>query len=220
VCFSPEADLVGGAVLTVIGIDALRHVDRRRDVLPLALLPLMLAVHQIVEAFAWWGLQGVVPASVGQVAVIVYLFIAFVVLPIYVPVAVLALETAGWRRRVIGAFVALGVVVSAVLLVGMFVGPVTAELGTYHVAYGTGVRAGYPIVIAYVVAVCGALLFSSRRFVRVFGLVNLVAVAVLARYEIDGFASLWCAWAAVTAGGIAIYLRLGASSRRDPVVTA
>ena len=35
-CFSPQADLVGGAVHAVIGLDAVRHVRRRRDHVALA----------------------------------------------------------------------------------------------------------------------------------------------------------------------------------------
>jgi hypothetical protein len=218
VCFSPQADLVGGAVLVVIGVDALRHVRQRRDHLPLAALPLLLAVHQVVEAFAWWGLQGVVPEGLGRVAVWVYLLIAFVVLPVYVPLAVAVLEPPGPRRRLIGGFVALGAVVATLLLAGMVRGPVTAELADYHLAYGTGVSAGFLVVVAYVVATCGAVLFSGRPYLAAFGVVNLVAVAVLARFQIDGFASLWCAWAAVTAGGIAVYLRMEPSPRPLVVV--
>lgn len=210
-CFSPQADLIGGTVLVVIGIDALRHVHQRRDHLPLAALPLLLAVHQVVEAFAWWGLQGVVPEGVGRAAVWIYLLIAFVVLPVYVPLAIAVLEPAGRRRRIIGGFVALGVVVAVLLLLGMVRGPVTAELADYHLAYGTGVSAGFPIVVAYVVATCGSVLLSGRPYLAVFGAVNLLAVVVLARFELDGFASLWCAWAAVTAAGIAVYLRIGAT---------
>ena len=216
VCFSPQADLVGGVVLVAIGIDALRHVHQRRDHLPLAALPLLLAVHQVVEAFAWWGLQGVVPAGLGRVAVWVYLLIAFVVLPVYVPLAIAVLEPPGRRRRVIWGFVVLGVVVATVLLLGILRGPVTAELAEYHLAYGTGVSAGVPVVVAYVVATCGAVLFSGRPYLAAFGWVNLVAVVLLARFEIDGFASLWCAWAAVTAGAIAAHMRLARPHRAAP----
>ncbi len=66
-CFSPQADLIGGTVVAVIGIDALRHVQFRRD-LPIASLPLILGAHQLVETFVWWGLQGDVPTEVGRVA--------------------------------------------------------------------------------------------------------------------------------------------------------
>ncbi len=141
-------------------------------------------------------------------------------LPVYVPLAIAVLEPPGRRRRIIVGFAALGVVVAGVLLVGILRGPVTAGLAEYHLAYGTGVSAGVPVVVAYVVATCGAVLFSGRPYLAAFGAVNLVAVAVLARFEIDGFASLWCAWEAVTAGGIAVYLRIGATPRHPVPVVA
>jgi len=52
VCFSPQADLVGGAVVTLIGVDALRHVRARGEIM-LASLPLMLGAHQLVESLVW-----------------------------------------------------------------------------------------------------------------------------------------------------------------------
>jgi hypothetical protein len=216
VCFSPQGDLIGGIVVGAIGIDVVRHVDWRRDQFALAALPLLLAAHQLDETFVWWGLQGHVPAGVGRVATWIYLLFAFVVLPVYVPVAVRRLEPPGGRRTAMAAFVALGVTVSVVLLATMVKGPVTAALGNYHVSYGTGLHAGFGIVVAYVVATCGSLLFSSVRIVAVFGLVNLVAVAVLAHLAVDGFASLWCAWAAVTSAVIAVHIRNSGRSRALP----
>jgi len=213
VCFSAEADLLGGILVGTIGFDVVRHVHRRRDHLALASLPLLLAAHQLDEAFVWWGLQGHVGSEVGRIATWVYLLFAFVVLPIYVPMAVLALEPPGRRRVTIIPFVGLGVVVSGVLLAAMVRGPVTAELAHYHLSYGTGLDSGTLIVAAYVVATCGSLLFSGYRQVAIFGVVNLIAVAVLARLTIDGFASLWCAWAAITSGAIAAHLRFGGAHR-------
>lgn len=148
-----------------------------------------------------------------RIATWVYLLFAFVVLPIYVPMAVLALEPPGRRRVTIIPFVGLGVVVSGVLLAAMVRGPVTAELAHYHLSYGTGLDSGTLIVAAYVVATCGSLLFSGYRQVAIFGVVNLIAVAVLARLTIDGFASLWCAWAAITSGAVAAHLQFGGAHR-------
>ena len=51
-CFSAQADLVGGVVVSGIGIDVLRHVKGRRRYLPMAALPMMLGLHQIgLKAF-------------------------------------------------------------------------------------------------------------------------------------------------------------------------
>lgn len=213
-CFSAQADLAGGVVIGAIGVDVLRHLDRRRDHLALACLPLLFAAHQLDETLVWWGLQGHIRPDVGHAATWVYLIFAFVVLPVYVPVAVLALEPPGRSRARIAPFAVLGAIVSAVLLAAMLRGPVAAQLGNHHLSYSTGLRSGGVIVAAYVLATCGALLFSGFRSVAVFGIVNLIAVAVLARFTIDGFASLWCGWAAVTSAAIALQLRLRHPNQR------
>src|SRR5258708_36421080 len=98
-----------------IGFDATRHIGGRSDPLLLATLPLILGGHQLVEDFVWWGLQGHVPHEAGRVALWAYMVIAFVVLPVFVPLAVLMLEPTVRRRRRMAPFVALGVVVSTVL---------------------------------------------------------------------------------------------------------
>jgi len=175
----------------------------------LAALPLLLGVHQLVEAFVWWGLQGHVNAGLGRVATWIYLLIAFVVLPVFVPLGVVLLEPRRRRRSAMLVFVVLGVAVSTVLLAAMVRGPAKAVLGHNHLSYSTDLRAGLVVVVAYVIATCGSLIVSSYHDVAVFGIVNLVAVAVIARLTIDGFASLWCGWAAITSAAFAIHLRYG-----------
>ena len=208
-CFSAQADVVGGLVVTAIGVDVLAHVRGRRKHMALAALPMLLGVHQLVEAFVWWGLQGHVDAGVGRVATWIYLLIAFVVLPVFVPLAVMALEPDRRKRRFMLVFAVLGVAVAAVLLAAMARGPAKAVLGDNHLSYSTDLRAGLVIVVVYIVATCGSLIMSSYRDVAVFGIVNLVAVGVIAELTIDGFASLWCAWAAIASAAFAIHLRYG-----------
>lgn len=212
-CFSPQADLVGGVVIGAIGVDAVRHTRQRQGHIALATLPLLLGFHQIVEAFVWWGLQGHEPHALERVAVWVYLLIAFVVLPIFVPGAVLWNEPDERRRRLMFPLVALGVVVSGVLLAAMVRGPVTVELRPFHLAYSIQLRHGAVMISLYVIAICGTLLLSSRRRVVTFGIVNLVAIAVIAWLTIDGFASVWCGWAAVSSAAIALHMRVGRPRR-------
>ena len=74
------------------------------------------------------------------------------------------------------------------------------------------------VVALYVVATCGALLFSGYRHIEIFGVANLIAVALLAWLTIDGFASLWCAYAALAAGAIALHMRYAKPHRAIPYV--
>lgn len=206
-CFSAPADLVGGVVIGAIGVDVLRHVNGRGRYSMLAALPLLFALHQLDEAFVWWGLQGHVSPRVGHIATLLYLVFAFVILPVYVPVAILLLEPPGRRRWKMVPFVALGAVVSALLLAAMVRGPVVSSLGSHFIAYSTDLHAGKLVVMLYVAATCGALIFSGIHDIARFGIVNLIAVALLASLTIDGFASVWCAWAAFTSAAFAIHLR-------------
>ena len=201
-----------------IGVDAYRHLRGRSDHYLLATLPLLLGGHQLVEAFVWWGVEGRVPHGVGRVALWIYLLIAFVVLPVFVPLSVIALEPTDRRRRELAPFIVLGAAVSITLLVAMLRGPIDVTAHSYHLAYSIEISYGGFVVALYVLAICGSLLFSGFRHIAIFGIANLVAVAILARLTLDGFASLWCAYAALSAGAIALHMRYAKPHREKPYV--
>ena len=206
-CFSPQADVAGGVVICAIGIYAVRHVRRRREFLAVAWIPLLLGAHQFIEALVWLWLQGHVPRAIGHVALWAYLLIAFVVLPVFIPLAVIALEPTRQRKGVMAPFALTGTVIAVILLAAMVRGPVGVRLAPYHLSYSIRVPDGFLIIALYVVAVCGPLLMSGYRNVVIFGAANLVAVIVIARLTISGFASVWCAWAAVSSVAIALHCR-------------
>ncbi|MDQ2757820.1 MAG: hypothetical protein M3Y71_14895 [Actinomycetota bacterium] len=212
-CFSAEADLIGSVIIGAIGADVLLHVRQRRDHLALAALPVMFAAHQLVETFVWWGLEGTVPSELGVVATWVYLLFAFGILPVYVPLAIRALEPRGPRRSVMTGFAVLGAVVATALLATMLRGPVTADLAGHHIAYRIDLPFADVVVGAYVVATCASALASGYHQIAIFGAVNLGAVAVIAVLTVDGFASVWCGWAAVTSAAIAVHVRRGRPHR-------
>jgi hypothetical protein len=89
----------------------------------------------------------------------------------------------------------------------MLEAPIDAAAHSYHLSYSVQLSHGGLVVALYVVAVCGALLFSGYRHIAIFGLANLAAVALLARLTLDGFTSLWCAYAALAAAAIALHMR-------------
>jgi len=217
-CYSPEADLVAGFVVGAVGIDALRHVDDRRD-LALAAVPLVLAAHQLIEAVGWWGLQDRVPETAGTLAIIAYLVIAMGVVPGLVPYAVMRTERSPTRQRLMLPFVALGVAVGAVLLVALSTGPYGASIGGRYIAYETTLPWSGAVAVAYVLAVCTPLLLSSHRRLVVFGAINMVMVIGLATLLAQGFISLWCVWAAISSLIVTRHIREHSAARyADPSV--
>ena len=147
-------------MICAIGIDAVRHIRQRREFIALAWIPLLLGAHQFIEALVWLWLQGHVPRGIGHVALWAYLLIAFVVLPVFVPLAVFVLEPTRRRKAMMAPFALTGTVIAAILFAAMVRGPVGAELAPYHLSYSIRVPDGLLIVALYVVAVCGPLLMS------------------------------------------------------------
>ncbi len=204
-CFSAEADLATGVIVSAIGIDAVRRAPTHRE-LPIAALPLVFGVHQLIEVFVWWGYAGRVPVVLGDVAAWIYLSIAFT-LPLWIPLAVRGIEPARRRRVLMSLLAGVGMVVTVVLLGALVHGPIDTAAGSHHIAYRLAIPGGAAIGVLYVVATCGALLAASDRWIRSFGLVNLTAVVLLVWMAAGGFASLWCLWAAVTSIAIDLHLR-------------
>jgi hypothetical protein len=47
-CFSATASFIAGTTLSIIGIATIRNVERRSE-LPLALIPLLFGIQQLIE---------------------------------------------------------------------------------------------------------------------------------------------------------------------------
>lgn len=203
-CFSPEMDLAAAVVIGVVAVDTLRQTRRPAEI-GLAALPAVFAIHQLTEAFVWWGLQDQMSDAITTAATHVYLAIAWL-FPVFVPVAVFLVQ-APRRRYILGALVAVGAVTTTLLTRATLDGPVTASIQGHHLSYDVDLAHPVTVVSLYVAATCGALLVSSDHRLRVYGLVNLPVVGALAVLSQSGLVSLWCLWAALTSVAIDVHLR-------------
>ena len=216
-CFSAEADFVSGALIGVVGVASLREVRHARE-LPLAVLPLAFAAHQITEGFVWLGLQGKVSGSVGDVALYAYLFYAWALLPFYAPLAIYLVEPLRSRRRWIALLVALGATVGLYLLWALLNHSVGARILENTIDYRGVGDSGNVVTVLYVVATCGSFLLSSQRRIVWFGVANIVAVALIAWEQATALTSVWCLWAGVVS--VLIYLQLRDWRRTEDAAVA
>jgi hypothetical protein len=205
-CFSAEADIVAGMVVTVIGVDAVRQAKQPAE-RALAVLPMLLGAHLLVEAVVWWGLTDQVAWSTGRLAMWAYLAFALCVLPLLVPLTVRAMEPDPHRRRLMAGLAVVGAAIVVVYLVGLVTEPVQVRIVGHHLEYDLGLRHGVLLAAVYAAVACGAPLLSSHRRIAEFGVANLVAVAALTWLQSNALTSLWCAWAAVASLAITAYLR-------------
>ncbi|MFJ5881714.1 DUF6629 family protein [Kitasatospora cineracea] len=182
-CWSARADLVAGAAVAAVGAAAAVRAGAGRR-LPLALLPLLLGAHQLVEAGVWAGWAW---------ARTVWAVVALPLLPLYVPAAVWCAT----RRRTAAWCTALGAAVAVPLALALARRPVAAHVHGHTLGYAVGVPAPGLLLAGYLAAVLGALLGSGDRWLRLLGWVaglGALACALLWRLA---FVSTWCALAAL-----------------------
>jgi hypothetical protein len=195
-CFSPQADFVGGAVIAGVGVETLRHVRERRELI-VGVLPLLFGFHQLVEGFVWLGLRGQVSHGLGDAAKESYIVFAHAVLPAIVPLGFMLLEPDRRRSRVMLAMACVGALLGGYLLWQVTAYPVGAHEEARCVDYTTHTPNDAVIGLLYVTVTCGPALISSRRYLRWFGMVCLVGVIVTAVVRVDELTSLWCVYVAV-----------------------
>ncbi len=195
-CFSPQADFVAGAVIAGVGVETLRRVRVRRE-LVVGALPLLFGIHQLVEGFVWLGLRGQVSPGLGNTAKEAYIIYAHAVLPAIVPIGFMLLEPERRRSRVMMGMACVGVLLGAYLLWQVTAYPVGAQEQARCIDYTTHTPNDALIGLLYVAVTCGPALISSRRYLRWFGLVSLVGVIVTAVVRVDELTSLWCVYVAI-----------------------
>jgi hypothetical protein len=196
VCFSPEADFAAGAAVAAIGVETLRRVRDRRELI-IGALPLLLGAHQLVEGFVWLGLRGQASATLAGTATETYVVFAHAVLPALIPVGFLLLEPDRRRARWLWPFVGAGALLGAYMLWQVTAYPVGAYEQAHCINYVTHAPNNDLLVAAYVVVTCGPALLSSRRYLRWFGIANLVGLTVAAIVRTDELTSVWCVYAAL-----------------------
>lgn len=188
--------------------------------LPLAVLPLLLGAHQLIEALVWRNADNAADAggrhAIGGTAVMLWAIIAFPLLPAFVPLAVMSAASHWSRLRVI-PFALIGLTSSAVLGYALADGPVTAESVGHTMRYSINpIPVGVLVVVGYLIATTGSLLASDQPEIRVLGLVTALGALVCYTLWRTAFVSTWCALAAVTSALILHWLQRPRKRRRAP----
>jgi hypothetical protein len=208
-CFSPQADFTAGAAVAgVVGVQTLRRVRVRRELI-VGALPLLLGIHQLVEGFVWLGLRG-------DIAKETYIVFAHAILPALVPLGFTLLEPERGRGRWMWPLVGLGVLLGMYLLWQVTAYPVGAQLQARCIDYTTHTPNDLVIGMLYVAVTCGPALMSSRRYLRWFGTVSLVGAIVAALVRVDELTSLWCVYVALVSVFILEHFRRQRASEAAP----
>ena len=194
-CFSAAASFTAGTALIAVG-GVTVHRSRGVAELPLALVPLLFGVQQLSEGLLWLSFSNDLPVLKSWATYIFSLF-SHVLWPIFVPFAILLVETSRRRKRAIGVFLVLGLGVGLYLLYFLIRSPVTASVQERSIFYDSPHFYIGIVLVIYLLATCVSGLFSSHRCVNVFGVLAFLLAVAAYQVSLKTFVSVWCFYAAV-----------------------
>jgi len=221
-CFSASASFSAGAVLTVIGIASIKKTQQPSQI-PFASIPFVFGIQQITEGFVWLSLTDPAYAAMQSAATYIFLFIAQIVWPVWVPFSVAILEKKTERKKLERVIVLLGAVVSIYLAYCLLTFHVEARILGKHISYLQEYPQGPKHYggILYIIATVVPPFFSPLKRMWSLGLSILISYIITTIFYEDYITSVWCFFAAVISVTVlGVMQEVKRSSQKEVVVPA
>jgi hypothetical protein len=201
VCFSATASLVAGGALSAVGVVTLMQANTKQEI-PLATIPLLFGIQQLLEGAVWLTFGD---PALNTAATYAYSIFSHVLWPVFVPIAILLIETNAVRGEILRVICAVGLAVGAYLLYFIIFDPVVAHVVKHSIAYHSPHLYPFATITLYLAATCGSCLVSSHKIINIFGVFLLASFAIAAWFYTETFFSVWCFFAAILSAIILWY---------------
>jgi hypothetical protein len=196
-CFSASASFTAAAIAAAAGIVAISRHERPGE-LPLAAMPILFSVQQVIEGILWLELAPLPEGSSTQgVLGVIFLAIAQACWPVYAPLAAILAEGRRPHRFLMFAALIFGVAVSVHFMVDIASQPVAVSISGSHLVYSQYEPAYFSFAAAYLAVTAIPFLVSSYGTLRLFGLLVAGGAVISAMAHFEAFVSVWCFFAAV-----------------------
>jgi len=205
-CFSATASFTAGVLLSALGVATLKKTGRKAEI-PFAMIPLLFGVQQIIEGMLWLSFQFDAPLLNVTMTYAFTLF-SHVLWPMFVPFSIGLVEKVAWRKKVLLAFLFIGMAVGLYLLYLTVRFPVTSEVDQ-NIVYVSPHFYTIPVMALYLAATCVSAFFSSHKVINIFGILALLLFLVAYWFYTVAFFSVWCFFAAVLSAVIYLHFMLG-----------
>lgn len=212
-CFSASASFSSAVVLLAVGTLTLKTARHKHE-LPLAAIPLLFAIQQLIEGFLWLTFGNDV-ALLNVAMTYLYSFFSHVLWPIYIPLSVLLIELPGRRRLALAALFAIGVMVGTYLLFAMVKFGITSRPIGQHIEYVAPHFFGIATMSAYLLATAVSPMLSTYRMVKLFGILAFLSFASAYYFYATWFISIWCFFAALLSTVIMAHFYWRASAQKN-----
>jgi len=191
-CFSAQASFVASGILGMTGILTYRQVSKNNQLL-FASIPLLFAIQQAAEGIVWLSFSHPLFIPWHTIAIYVFLFFAFILWPVFVPLSIYQLENKHPSHSLL-FLVVLGSIVSLYLALGLVIYPVQATIFNCHIRYflSTSTYHAYISSFLYVCATIPSFFCSSIRLMPFFGILCALLYAISYFFYSYAFISVWC----------------------------
>ena len=202
-CFSAAGSFAISGVLTGVGAASIA-TNASKPHRMFAAIPVIFAGQQAAEGLVWLTIDGGHHQLLHRLAVVVFLGVAMVVWPMWLPFSLRLIERSPARRRALMGLFWFGALASTYAAVFLL------RTGPVAIVAGHSIRYDYPssndapghlvYLLAYVVPTVVPLFVSTARLARTIGVTLVVSLAATVIVERDTLTSVWCFFAAILSG--------------------
>lgn len=201
-CFSATASFTSGIILIVAGIFTLLQVKSKSSI-PFASIPLIFGIQQIIEGMVWISFNSSIFHSI---VVNLFVFIAYVFWPIYVPITILLLEKNVLRKKILWVISLIWAIIGIYLFIHILYSWVTSSIVSNSICYQVPITYPFVSFSIYFLSVCSWILVSSSQKIRIFWTTVLISFFIAHIFYPETSFSVWCFFSAVFS--IIIYIHM------------
>ena len=209
-CFSAQSSFAAATVLTGIGFVSLRQVRKYPKYFMFASVPLIFAFQQAAEGIVWLTLNNTEYAWLHQLAGLIFMIIAQVVWPILNPVSLSMFETHEYRKKILGVFSVLGILVGAYSAYALATSPLTIIETSNSISYDflrIPLAQQDLYLFLYTIPTIMSLFVSQLKLGWFLGTSLIIALFASWFFKAAALGSVWCFCAAILSVLIVVALR-------------
>lgn len=211
-CFSATASFAAGGALSAMGGLTLARAQTPAE-RPFASIPLWFGIQQAIEGVVWLSFGSDLLNTIATYAFVLFSHIFW---PIFLPLALLLIESHPNRKKLLRLSLLLGSVVGLYFLYLIITEPVTSRIINDSIAYHSANSYPFLVMMLYLIATCGSCLFSSQRIINLFGIALFVSFVLSALFFTKTFFSVWCFFAAILS--VLVYWHLARKHKKNPSI--
>jgi hypothetical protein len=197
-CFSTEASFGAGVILTVMGIATLKKTHSKSQI-AFAAIPLIFAAQQFTEGFVWLSLSHINYAFLNDTPAYLFLIIAQVIWPLWIPISIFLFEKEKRRKKVLATFIVVGVVLSLCMIYNLLVYDLKAGIIGEHIHYKLDLP-NWMIAIGavlYFITTVVSPFVSTAKHMKLLGVAIFTSYLVAKLFFDQYVISVWCFLAAI-----------------------